>query len=250
MAICTNQCPDVPGNCEDEPINPPASPEDIANLSLWLKADSEVYDDLAGTVPSVDGSLVRFWKSQSVGLEDVLQNIDAIRPTFKTAIKNGLPVMRFNGTGEYLYSTSFVRNTPITFWITCKWDAAAAGILCPLLTFAPASKPLQRTAAGALKLFFITILQSADSVLAVETWYVITLRIDGNNSVLRVNGNTVASGNLTGTVAGQFIVGDSGTTNFDGDVGEIVMANNSSSLDEMIEIEQYLASLARWDITF
>jgi len=76
----------------------PFSPSDIAGLQIWVKADQ-----ITGLA---DGDSVSTWSDQSGNAHD-LTNAGAVRPIYKTAIQNGLPIVRFNGTSQYLTNSSF-----------------------------------------------------------------------------------------------------------------------------------------------
>jgi hypothetical protein len=71
----------------------PFSPSDISGLKIWLKADAG-----AG---SSDGDLVGTWSDQSGGAHNFTAAGSA-RPTYKTNIRNGLPVVRFDGSDDEL----------------------------------------------------------------------------------------------------------------------------------------------------
>ena len=66
---------------------------------LWLKADA-----ISGLN---DGDLVSSWLDQSGNAFNFSASGSA-RPTYKTNIQNGNPVVRFNGTSTYM-STSNVQ---------------------------------------------------------------------------------------------------------------------------------------------
>ena len=65
----------------------PFSPSDISGLKVWLKADVG-----AG---SSNNDPVGTWSDQSGGGHDFTQSNGSNKPTFKTNIRNGLPVVRF-----------------------------------------------------------------------------------------------------------------------------------------------------------
>lgn len=72
--------------------------EPVAGMSLWLKADSLALSD---------GDPVSTWADESGNGYDAT-NTGTARPTFKTNILNGKPVIRFDGTNDCL-------NTSLTY---------------------------------------------------------------------------------------------------------------------------------------
>ena len=69
-------------------------PASIAGLVLWLKADA--IGGLANTDPVVT------WEDSSSANNDADQGTAGNRPTYRTNVINGKPVVRFDGTDDYL----------------------------------------------------------------------------------------------------------------------------------------------------
>lgn len=78
------------------------SPTNIAGLRLWLKADALV---LANNDP------VTSWTDSSGLGNNATQATVAKKPTFKTAIVNGLPVVRFDGTDDRVSTVALLSRT-------------------------------------------------------------------------------------------------------------------------------------------
>lgn len=73
----------------------PFLPTDIAGSRLWLAADA-----ITGLS---DGDPVATWEDASaVGTNDATQATGADQPTYQTAELNSLPIVRFDGTSDYL----------------------------------------------------------------------------------------------------------------------------------------------------
>jgi hypothetical protein len=70
----------------------PTSPDDIADLEMWLNAD-----DLDASL--ADGDPVDTWADASGNSNDATQSGSA-RPTFKTSIINGHDIVRFDATDD------------------------------------------------------------------------------------------------------------------------------------------------------
>lgn len=78
--------------CGDPPL--------LASLQLWFKADAGT---LYGGSPAVDGGYIDQWENQGVGTTDALNAVsDATRPILQTGELNGLPIVRFDGSNDYL----------------------------------------------------------------------------------------------------------------------------------------------------
>ena len=73
---------------------PPSSPREISGLQLWL--------DAAAISGITDGDAVTTWSDLSDNAYDATQVATTSRPTLRTRVINGLPVVRFDGTSDSL----------------------------------------------------------------------------------------------------------------------------------------------------
>ncbi len=87
------------------PIYPAASsflPSDLPSLQVWYEAEN--------ISPQTDGTAVGTWPNSSgtgSGF-DAIQATSGNKPTLKTAIKNGKPIVRFNGTSSTMSTSGAV----------------------------------------------------------------------------------------------------------------------------------------------
>jgi hypothetical protein len=73
---------------------------EFAALALLLDASaaSTLFSDTAGSTPATaDGTTIARWNDGSANALNVTQSTAGSRPTLKTNIKNGLPILRFDG---------------------------------------------------------------------------------------------------------------------------------------------------------
>lgn len=96
------------------------SPDDIAGLSAWWKADF-----IAGLS---DGDAVGTWEDAHTTNKDQTQATAANKPTYKTAILNGLPVVRFDATNDGMTSTlaAFAGGALENFTIAAVYNCSSA----------------------------------------------------------------------------------------------------------------------------
>ncbi len=93
-------------------------PSDIAGLQLWLAADSGAYSDSSGTTPCNDGDAVAVWSDNSGNSRSFAQTNASAKPTYKTGIVNSKPVLRFDGSADFLY---FTNNFTTNFTSACAF---------------------------------------------------------------------------------------------------------------------------------
>ncbi len=88
----------------------PFSPSDIAGLAAWY--------DASYITGLVDGDPVTTWADRSGLGRDVTQATAGKKPLYKTAIVNGKPVVRFDGTDDLLARAPFLTgNTGSVFLV-------------------------------------------------------------------------------------------------------------------------------------
>lgn len=86
------------------------APGGVSNtLALWLKADGELYTDVAGTTIANDGNTVALWRDGSPLNNTVSQATVANRPTLRKNVANLVnfnPVLQFNMGSSYLQTSA------------------------------------------------------------------------------------------------------------------------------------------------
>lgn len=89
------------------------SPASIAGLKLWL--------DASQIVGLNDGDAVATWSDSSGLTNDVTQSTGSKKPTYKTAILNSLPVVRFDGSDDFMEtSANFGDNNSLSGDLRCS----------------------------------------------------------------------------------------------------------------------------------
>ena len=78
------------------------SPDSVAGLELWLKADA--------ITPVPDGTALATWPDSSGNSRDVIQVSGTQQPLYKTNILNGLPVVRFDGVNDTMTNILYTPN--------------------------------------------------------------------------------------------------------------------------------------------
>src|SRR5262245_37132262 len=79
------------------------TPADVSGLVVWLRADALGLND---------GDPVGTWTDGSGNGRDLTQATAAKKPTYKTNIVNGKPVVRFDGVDDRLKAAGFTWNQP------------------------------------------------------------------------------------------------------------------------------------------
>lgn len=92
------------------------SPMSLSGMAAWFKADA-----LTGLV---DGDPVATWADQSGNARDLSQATSSKRPTYKTSIIGGKPVVRGDGVDDFLQSASFTNlGANVTIFVVGKMVA-------------------------------------------------------------------------------------------------------------------------------
>ena len=73
-----------------------------SSLVLWLRADQGLFSDTACTTPATNTGDVACWQDQSGNARNYTQSTAANQPNYFTNILNNHPVVRLNGSSDYL----------------------------------------------------------------------------------------------------------------------------------------------------
>lgn len=94
------------------------TPTSIANLALWLDASD------ASTI-TLDGSNnVSQWNDKSGNGKHATQATTTKRPSYQTAVQNGLNACRYDGTDDCLQVASLTLSGQLTIVLACKTTTA------------------------------------------------------------------------------------------------------------------------------
>jgi len=212
------------------------APTDIANCSLWLAADR-----ITGLV---DGDPVSTWADGSGNGKNATQTGTA-RPTYKTNILNGLPVLRLDGSNDCMETASTVTVASIFFVAKysggATWATSFMGILTAAGGFTSDSADIWfiGSSSGGTAFYdpgsaFANIYKNGAGPSSLGT-----ANIAPMNAFAYINGTRSSA--VTKTVkigqdrnnAGRFL---------NGDIAEIIMYSVAPSSGDRVILQNYLAA--------
>lgn len=233
------------------------APTDVAGLKFWLKADSLSLND---------GDAVASWTDSSGSGNTATQGTAASKPTYKASIINSLPVVRFDGSNDFLTVTrnSGLEPVAVTLFALVRASSSPGAfsyILSKKLTSgssASYSIGVNGTAASRGLCNVVTSGEKASSSVAQGTvWngsaHCICIKIDGTNIHQYFDGNEIgisavgAVGNINyDTNDLRLGAYDSGSLFWAGDLGEVLVYNTALSDANRWKVQGYLGG--RWAI--
>lgn len=225
------------------------SPAHIPGLQIWLDADA-----ITGLS---DGDPIATWLDQSGLGRDASQSTGAKKPTYKTGIINGKPVIRFDGTDDCMSvpDNDDFDGSPITLFAVWNFSAIGEGII---------SKG--RDGFGAWVIRDTTIFGmhtdagnfNSDPTQSQTNWTLsqnVIATVRGNNTVLEsyeagaLKSTDSSISGVLGTSAYPFTIGtyiDFVNGYVTGDIAEIVFYNVFLSAVYVRKVERYLST--KWGI--
>lgn len=210
------------------PTVTPGGPGDFSPI-LWLKADA---------LGLSDNDPVSTWTDSSGNGNDATSTGGA-RPTFKTAIVNGMPVVRFDGSDDFMKVTALPYGAFTIFYV---YNVSTGGIIGEHSTnggsnsgdyhYQPGGAHFAANATGgggALSAF-----DSTSPSIGTSTWLLISRTMDGTHAghLAWVNGVSVTRSSFVGTsnpgtatITDDYYIGArAGTALFTaGDIAEIII---------------------------
>lgn len=207
------------------------SPLDITGLKLWLKADS---------LSLTDGSAITAWTDSSGNGNDGSGGAFG-NSTYKTAIQNGLPIARFDGTSSGVNIPAVVSAIPYTILIVANQTSKTTnGVL------------IQRRSGGSLMLIRLDITTGffrasagnsrVDAADHSGAFHVFTTILNSASSFAYVDGSQIIAADMGSNVPGTLALGTDGSAFLTGDIGEILVYDTSLSSTNRGLVEAYLKS--------
>jgi hypothetical protein len=216
-----------------------AVPSDFANLVIWLKSDTGVFQDAAKATPCTVGSTVYTWANQGSGAFDFIQATAGTRPLFTTDGDIGVPVIDF-ASSKLLASTHAAYGASITMFVVGKRTVKAQyamWVTNSAVTWFLANPPSDA------KPYIYAGTIVASSVAAGLGREQITGQFNGASSFIRLNGTQTGSGAVgAATLSNTCLMRDpAGTYPMSGSLYEVCIYDRILSATEIRQIEAYLA---------
>jgi hypothetical protein len=234
--------------------DPAAQPDGLSGLVAWYKADALALSD---------GAAVTSWTDSSAsGANPLVQAVAPAQPVFKTAILNGLPVVRFNGTAQGLVTAGNLSLS--TFSVFVVFRATNSGIVYEhgvggvtdgsfLYSGANDTVTVQRTAISSMDLVRVDHNASQMAWGGSGHWHIALhgwggqhplhrLTVDGATQVL-VNAGDNASASSGATVAQPLHVGARAAAAavwLAGDVAEVIVYSPQLAVADERKVLAYL----------
>lgn len=214
------------------------TPASLSGLVGWWKADA---------ISALnDNDPVTTWTDSSAAAHDLSTVTASFKPLYKTAILNGLPVVRFDGSNDRLTTASFTLNQPATYFAVVQYRVAWSANT-PIIDGLSAqfSQYLFRSSSTVMGLYAGT--NGPTVTTTPQAAHVYSAVFNGASSLLRVDGGTDSTGNPSTGNAGGLTVGatSNGVADFAAiDVGELLAYTGALSSSDRALVETYLK--AKW----
>ena len=214
----------------------PFTPASLSGLALWL--------DATAITGLVDADPVGTWSDLSGNGNDATQATAAKKPTYKTNIQNGKPVVRFDGADDYLQTATIgALAQPNT---VCIVGALGVGDFLLDGGVGGTARHVLLDSGGFVSWSAGTVVSS--TVATPIALSVLTATFNGASSILRRNGAQIKAGNIGAqscdgwTIGGRF----NGATVLGGDIAEVVFCSGLLSDALITQVENYYNS--KWAI--
>ena len=211
------------------------TPLQIPYMVAWYKADA-----ITGLA---DTAAVTTWADSSDNGRGATQATSGNRPVYRTNILASKPVVRFDGTNDFLRTSTFSLSKPVTVVAVAKSAVTASvnhtyvdGVAGGELQLMKTGTPQYQLSSG-----------GPASTTTVDTAFHILVGIANGDtdSKLWVDGGAPATGTTSLTAMGGITLGAYGTggTNFlNGDIAEVILYSGELSLADINDLGQHLAT--------
>lgn len=207
-----------------------AHPPDLGSLEAWFDA---------GQIPFVtDGSTIQTWPDVGGKARDATQATAGNRPSYQTAELNAHPIVRFDGTTDFMETAAFSAALAQPFTIVAVVRRNTEGTLD---TFAAGRANRVRLQATATDDWQIDAGSAAAGGDPDTAWHVLVATYT-DTDLLHVDGVQVISAAVgANTLDGLTLGADEAAANFlDGDLAEVIVYSKALTTDERQRLEDYL----------
>lgn len=232
------------------------TPTQITGLALWLDGSdiATLFQDSAKTTPvTADGQTIGAWADKSGNTNDALQTSGAAEPVYKTGIRNGKSVIRFNGSSAYM--NDIAKGSWAGYTVFMVFATTAPTTSQRVLSNPAVNQALGVVDAGGSYRFFEyngTTFSTAISTGADTNWHYITGIADSADNRAKIYKDGVFGGqggiltgtmNISGTAETNVFLGrnhSAGTAFFNGDIAEVLIYDSTLSSINRGLVELYL----------
>jgi len=211
-------------------------PTDVSGLITWLKADSLGLDD---------GNAVATWTDSTLNAHNVTQSTENLKPIYKTNVVNGKPVVRFDGSNDYLSAVPYSQTTPYTLYVVAKFRSSCSsqkGIIDGDLSL----DGYLFCSGGGNGMYFNNGSgqigpNTTNSITQFNIYKVI---VNGAGSSITENNSTPQTGTLDSTTLNGMTLGSIGNKGEYGDVdiAEVLLYNGAISSGDQLIVGAYLGN--------
>ncbi|MEW6155900.1 MAG: CotH kinase family protein [Verrucomicrobiota bacterium] len=245
---------------------PPRSPESVAGLKVWLKADAVLTNDASQVRRSGGSVFVKVWKDQSGQNQHAQQSADALQPLWIAAAPElgGRPALRFDGQNDLLrlpaipaendFCLIAVVRTPVTHEIDSESNGGVGGVSGQRYLFGAAHGGDANAGAGlSIGTNGVSVYEHGSSYMPALAVYdapvgarfvVVSVNYNARRPTLAVQGNVARLGlaSARARVTAPVEIGSGAYGAFDGHVAEILLFERSLSEEERSGLEEHLAN--------
>jgi hypothetical protein len=227
------------------------TPASVSNLALWF--------DATRITGLSDGGSVATWSDLSGNGRDATQATGASKPTYKTAILNGRPVVRFDGNDFLSIGAFDIASAAVTVFAVCSASAGSAQAIFEdgdadggTTGFA-----LQRNASNKAVVYgkgdagYSSFVSTATLTTTAQTVSAVFDKSAVNEATLWLNGatagvqsNSANTNTFTGSQAARLGMLNSVTQLLTGDIAELLLYRAALATTDRQAVETYLR--AKW----
>lgn len=225
------------------------NPSRISGLQLWLDASdsSTLFQSSGGSAASEDGDPVGYWLDKSSSSRNATQTSGVNKPTLKTNILNGKPVIRFDGNDRFSLGIS-IQSEPRTIAIVYKKTSTVNSFIAlghssngetgDIIDWTDGSV----YSVSSTKLGYSSSGQNTSFVVFVTT-------IDATQATFTHRKNASSQTVTTGPTSGTSTIDQIGarvTSYGRGDIAELIAYDSALSLSDRQAVENYLNT--KWSV--
>lgn len=222
-------------------------PTSISGLVAWWDGNdsTKIYKETSFTTQvSADGDAVNGWKDKSGNANDLVATTSVTtQATWKTNVKNGKAVVRFNGTASQFTKSlgSLSAHTVIAAFVESNTSGSGYGTLM-LSNSGLHGFQMKRQATSLYMLDYYGGADHDSATIAAGTWSLATWDLSGTGTFNAWKNGVQYFTNQTGADSSVTYdrVGGHGSEWMQGDIGDLIVYNRALNATERGQVESWL----------
>jgi hypothetical protein len=224
------------------------TPTDIAGCEFWLDFSdaTTLFTDAGSTPVSSDGDMIYQVNDKTGNGNTFIQATEGYRPLYKTGIKNGNSISRYDGSDDGIVKNDYTNNVVKTMFVVARQNGTGSAYHYIFGGYGDWTYQTFKNSNTHMVWYINSGFREGIVSVPTETWIVGTWRLDTGNATSWVNGNQDITRDFSTSPTKIRFIGSHPAYKLNGDIAEMIGYTGALSDTDRQSVETYLNN--KWAI--